>query len=271
MKIAVAGGDLRMLTVVKLFEESNWECSKFGLGESDVTLQNAIDGSAAVILPLPCNKGGYLNAPMSNELTNIGDVFAAGDGKTVFLGGKMPITDETHIDYSVREEFQLKNAVPTAEGAVALAMNALDISLNGANAVIAGYGRIGCYLANILKAMNCKTSVIVRREASRTLAEISGHRAFPFGHAECYKNADVVFNTVPSTVITENELSVMRPYTPIIDLASLPGGADEKSAEVHKIKIIHALALPGKVAPETAGRIIFDTAATILRERGIYV
>ncbi len=271
MKIAVAGGDLRMLTVAKMFEKSGWECSKFGLGETDVTLKDAINGSVAVILPLPCSKGGYLNAPMSNDLINIGDVFSAGDEKTVFLGGKMPTTDETHIDYSIREEFELKNAVPTAEGAIAIAMSELNITLNGANAVIVGYGRIGSYLANILKAMNCKTSVIARRESTRTLAKISGHAAFDFGHTDSYKTADIVFNTVPFTVIGERELSAMNPNASMIDLASLPGGVDEISAKKHNVKVIHALALPGKTAPETAGKIIFETTATILRERGICV
>jgi len=260
-----------MLTVAKMFEDFGVECSKFGLGETGITLKEAMVGSAAVILPLPCCKGGYLNAPLSNELINIGDVFSAGDENTLFLGGRMPITDKTHIDYSIREEFELKNAVPTAEGAIAIAMNELKITLNGANAVVVGYGRIGSYLANVLKAMNCKTSVIVRRESVRALAEISGHAAFYFGNAECYKNADVIFNTVPSTVIGDKELSVIQHHTPIIDLASLPGGVDESSAEKHNVKVIHALALPGKTAPETAGKIIFETALTILREKGICI
>ena len=181
----------------------------------------------------------------------------------------MPITDENHIDYSLREEFLIKNAVPTAEGAIEIALRESDITLNGANAAVIGYGRIGKYLSEILSGLNCNVSVVARKESARANAEISGFSTYNFGNTDVYKNADIVFNTVPTTVIGEDELSVMRPETKIIDLASLPGGVDEKSAKAHNVTIIRALALPGKVAPTTAGKIIFDTVTAILRERGV--
>ena len=183
----------------------------------------------------------------------------------------MPICDETHIDYALRDEVQLRNAVPTAEGAVAIAMQELNITLSRANAVIIGYGRIGNYLAKILKDLNCNTAVIARKASARALAQISGHGAFDFDFCEVYKTADVVFNTVPSIVLHEKELSALKKGAFVIDLASLPGGVDGKAAEKYGIKVIHALALPGKVAPVTAGEIIFDTVISILSERGIFI
>ena len=181
----------------------------------------------------------------------------------------MPITDERHIDYSLREEFLIKNAVPTAEGAIEIALQELNTTLNGANTVVVGYGRIGKYLAEILKGLNCNVSVIARKESARANAEISGNKAFNFGVTDVYKNADIVFNTVPFTVIGDIELTAMRPDTTVIDLASLPGGVDEESAKANNVKVIRALALPGKTAPETAGRVIFETVVTILREKGV--
>ncbi|MCD8126167.1 MAG: hypothetical protein LUD82_01415 [Clostridiales bacterium] len=52
----------------------------------------------------------------------------------------------------------------------------------------------------------------------------------------------------------------------IIDLASQPGGVDYEAAARLGIKAIHALSLPGKVAPETSGRIIRDTVYHIMQE-----
>ena len=269
MKIAVAGGDLRMHTVARMLNDSGAECVKFGLEETNVALTDAFKDAVAVILPLPCCKGGYLNTPMSNVLINIGDIFSAGGEKTIFLGGKMPIIDERHIDYSLREEFLIKNAVPTAEGAIEIALQELNTTLNGANAVVVGYGRIGKYLAEILKGLNCNVSVIARKESARATAEISGHTTFAFGEIDVYKSADIVFNTVPFTVIGDTELKAIHRGTAIIDLASLPGGVDEESAKTNNVKMIRALALPGKTAPETAGRVIFETVVTILREQGV--
>ena len=54
----------------------------------------------------------------------------------------------------------------------------------------------------------------------------------------------------------------------VIDLASLPGGTDFDAAEALGIQAEHALALPGKCAPDTAGALIAQTVLTILQERG---
>ena len=52
----------------------------------------------------------------------------------------------------------------------------------------------------------------------------------------------------------------------IIDLASYPGGVDFAYAEKCGIKAIHALSLPGKIAPKSAGEIIESTILNILKE-----
>lgn len=270
MKIAIAGGDARMLTVARLLEASGNECIKIALGGQNFETDNALKDTAAVVLPLPCEKGGILNAPMSNEAVNIGDIFAAGGADTLFIGGKLPARGENFIDYSTRDDFRLYNAVPTAEGAIAIAMQELKTTLNGANALVLGYGRIGNYLSQALKGLNALVTVAARRPESRALAEISGITAISFDElASALPKADIVFNTVPHTVLGINELTLLKKETAVIDLASANGGTDKASAAECGIKIIHALALPGKVAPESAGRIIYETVVTVLRERGL--
>jgi dipicolinate synthase subunit A len=269
MRIAVAGGDLRMLTVARLLKASGNECIKLALGENQSLKTDALRRCDAVILPLPCIKGGYLNAPMSHDKINIDDIFELCGKDTLFLGGGLPFTDETHIDYSKREELLLKNAVPTAEGAVAIAMAELNTVLNGTSALVLGYGRIGNYLSEILKGLNCKVTVAARRASARALAEMSGYRACTFEDADIFSSADVIFNTVPFTVLGKNELALIKRGVAIIDLASHPGGTDADEAQKAGIKVINALSLPGKYAPETAGRIIFDTVVSIMRERGM--
>jgi dipicolinate synthase subunit A len=55
----------------------------------------------------------------------------------------------------------------------------------------------------------------------------------------------------------------------IIDLASYPGGVDFEADSRLKIKSIHALSLPGKIAPKTAGAIIKSTIYDIINEEAI--
>ena len=52
----------------------------------------------------------------------------------------------------------------------------------------------------------------------------------------------------------------------VIDLASMPGGVDLRSAERLGIKTVHALSLPGKVAPKASGIIIKNAVYNIIRE-----
>lgn len=46
-------------------------------------------------------------------------------------------------DYYAREECMVANAVPTAEGAVQVAMEELPITLHSARVLILGFGRVG--------------------------------------------------------------------------------------------------------------------------------
>ncbi len=270
MKITIAGGDLRMITVGRLLAEDGFECAGSGV-KTKAELLSALKNADAVIFPMPCSKSGFLNAPDLQEKISLDEVISACGEKALIIGGYIPSGYKNVVDYALREELLLKNAVPTAEGAVALAMQELQTTLHGSNALVVGFGRIGSYLASLLKGFGAKTTVVARSLKSRAQAAMLGVDAVGFDEFEAsLSNADVVFNTVPFTVIGENELNALRYGVAVIDLASLPGGVDEVAAEKHGAKLIRALALPGKVAPETAGRIIYETVISILRERGLF-
>ena len=49
-------------------------------------------------------------------------------------------------------------------------------------------------------------------------------------------------------------------------MASNPGGIDKKGEKERNLKLIWALALPGKVAPVTTAEFIKDTIYNILKE-----
>lgn len=280
MKIAIAGGDLRMLTAGSLLAERGYVCHGFGFGERitdypKITKSSpleALENASAVILPLPCEKDGFLNTPFSSSRMILDDVFASAGNDALFIGGRMPKSGNRFVDYSEREDFKIKNAVPTAEGAIALAMKELSTTLYGANAIVTGYGRIGKYLSAVLRDLGASVTVLARGVDSRAYAEANRIKAVGFEQIKApLSDADVVFNTVPSIVIGESELSVMKSGSIIIDLASLPGGVDENAARNYGISFLRALSLPGKVAPTTAGRIVFETVYSILLEKGVTV
>jgi dipicolinate synthase subunit A len=79
---------------------------------------------------------------------------------------------------------------------------------------------------------------------------------------------DIIFNTIPNMILTEERLRTIKKDALIIDLASKPGGVDFEAAHRLGIKTVHALSLPGKVAPVTSGCVIAQTICNILSERG---
>ena len=272
MKIAVIGGDERMSTVARLFRKSGFDCITAATGNQANNVFEAIKDSAVTVLPLPCQKGGKLNAPTSNEEIYVDDIFAAGSGKTLFIGGMLPSDLPQSEDISLREDFLLKNAVLTAEGAVEIALRERSQTLFGANTAVFGYGRIGARIASLLNAFGAKTTVVARRSQSRTLAEISNHRAVGLAESRAVlKNADIVFNTVPSNIFGKTELMSLRSDSLFIELASEPYGIKEEDKAFCAARMIVASGLPGKTASESAGRIIFETVIEIMRERGLPV
>ncbi|MGN0624061.1 MAG: dipicolinate synthase subunit DpsA, partial [Oscillospiraceae bacterium] len=97
----------------------------------------------------------------------------------------------------------------------------------------------------------------------------SGYGAFHinelYGHMGKY---ELIINTVPSMVLDSQMLAAVAKDTIIIDLASKPGGVDFKAAAKMNRRAIHALSLPGKVAPITSGEIISEVVKNIIIERG---
>ena len=109
-----------------------------------------------------------------------------------------------------------------------------------------------------------------RKFADLAWAESCGYGIEHTGQLEgwlcCY---DLVVNTVPARILSEEDLEDLRPGCLVIDLASKPGGVDLEAAARLGVKVIWALSLPGKVAPVTAGKSIKITIYNILHELGV--
>ena len=68
--------------------------------------------------------------------------------------------------------------MPTAEGAIQLAMEELPITLHGARVLVIGYGRLGRVLADRLAGLKARVSVAARPGLGRELRLRRGaHRA----------------------------------------------------------------------------------------------
>lgn len=286
-KIALIGGDQRQLFVAECFADkgycvSVWGCDTYGIDSrihTNESLSEAIEGADTIILPLPTSKDGmYLNCPGSVERVTFEEITErVKRSQNIVAGNVSPemllICSKKGLkiyDCMDSERFKILNAIPTAEGAVEIAMRELPFTVHGSKSLVVGFGRIGKALSKLLKAMDSDVYVSARKEADRAMAEMYGYVSIkPEEICKAAGDADVIFNTVPFKMLNKPIISNIRKGTPIIDLASLPGGVDMISAEECGIKVIHALSLPGKVAPKTAGRIMADCITDMLYANGV--
>lgn len=128
-------------------------------------------------------------------------------------------------------------------------------------------------LGRLLRGIGAEVAVSARRAEDLAMGAVNGLTAVRFGtdaYRAAAKKADVIFNTVPAKIIDRALLQELERCRLVIDLASGKGGVDFAAANACGIKAIHALSLPGKVAPFTAGEIICDCVVELLvRERVI--
>lgn len=278
--ILAAGGDARQLYCAERLA-AHFDISVTGFSESAFPEGMSLKRLSAagkspfdcVILPIPALDGeGFVNTPLSQEklpLETIRGLLAPGG--IVFAGR---VTEELRrafpenpvIDYSAREELCLRNAVPTAEGAVQIALSELPVTLCGLPVLIIGLGRIGTALAGILRGFGAQVTAAVRSPVGRAKAAAMGIPAVSCG--ELPTDFGLVVNTAPELVLDREKLGNFGTSTLFIDLASKPGGIDMEAAAELGLKVIWALGLPGRCAPVTAGYIAADTIAGIIEERG---
>lgn len=160
-------------------------------------------------------------------------------------------------------------ALPTAEGALQLAMESTDRTLHGSRCLIIGYGRIGRLLADRLLALGAEVTVSARKYGDLAWIEARGCRSVRIGALAGHLDRfDLIFNTAPALILDEARLRETREDCVIIDLASAPGGVDLEAARRLARQAIPAPGLPGKVAPRTAAAAIRDSVYHILEERG---
>ena len=282
----VVGGDMRQAKLAELLSADGHAVHTFALEElgplEGVRQEKGLaeaELADCVVLPLPAAGGdGRLNAPLSRLSLPLAEVFSALRPGQVVCAGRVDAPARAQAealgltlrDYFAREELAVANAVPTAEGAIQIAMEELPITLHGARALVIGYGRLGRALAPRLAGLGARVSVAARKYADLAWAESFGFGTEHTGQLRPWLcGYDLVVNTVPARVLGEAELAELRPDCLVIDLASKPGGVDLDAAARLGKKVVWALSLPGKVAPVTAGRAIRTAIYNILSELGV--
>ena len=286
-KYSVIGGDLRSVKLanqlltdgnkVKIFGFKN---AGFEVGiKEEEDLKSAIIDVDVVIGPLPCsNDNENINAPFHNEKIFLNEVFKTMNKNQLFIAGRISekivhmaqVYNIYTIDILEREEMAVLNVIPTAEGAIQIAMEETPITLHQSNVLILGFGRIGKILAKMLDGIGANVFVEARKYSDIAWVRSYGYNPVMLNELGQYiSEMDILFNTIPHIILDTDLLSKVKQEVLIIDLASKPGGVDFEKAKGMGIKTIWALSLPGKVAPVSAAKFIKETIYNIIEELGV--
>lgn len=283
IKIAVIGGDDRELILVAELVKMGATVAVAGFPREMVghgafvvnSLMEACKDAEVVILPLPgTSPQGMVRAIYAeNPLVLTEEVMAAMAEKAlIIIGSARSFLKEwafrrnySLIEVAEMDELAILNSIPSAEGALQIAMEETQITIHGSQSCIIGFGRVAVTLARMLKALGAEVTVVARNRGQLARAYEMGCTRAEYADLKQIMNyADIVFNTVPSLVLTRDILKHARQETVVIDLASQPGGTDFEAANTFGLKAILAPGLPGKVAPVSAGKILADVIPTLI-------
>lgn len=269
--IGFLGGDARMACLARLIAADGYGVKTWSLaGMPDAGKPSEVTSADRLVLPVPLAKDGRL----TGTNLSLDELWQRLNAQTPVYAGAVPAAERERAealglrvtDYFADEALAVRNAVPTAEGALAIAMERMDVTLRGAPCLVVGFGRIGKLLAHDLAALGAGVSVGARKAADLAWIEALGYRPL-HTHALAGELGGfrAVFNTVPDMVLGEALLRELRRDCVLIELASRPG-IDAEAAGALGLDCVKAGGLPGKVAPETAALAIRNTLYRIWRE-----
>ncbi len=261
LKIIVLGGDERQKYLTENLKAKGYNTEHIFTKEN---LKEKINSSDYVVLPLPSTKDKItVFNTLSDDKIYISDLQEYIKNQKVFTC-KLMLEGKNCRDYSILDSFAIKNAVPTAEGAIALAVLHSKKTLFSNKALIIGNGRIGKILSIMLKNMGADVTVSARKESDLSFIEAFNMKNIRTSDINSVASQfDFVFNTVDFPVIDTEFLRGMKKDALLIELASHPGGIYGDKAAA-KCEIINAQGLPGKYSPITAAEILTDTVISLI-------
>ena len=226
-KCALVGGDGRQILLGRLLEQEGFPVTRFALPEGEKYLEGALAEAGCVLLPLPVEREGLLNASLCNEQKWPMEQILEAIPRGTLVSARLKKLGEQQglrlVDYGAREDFLCRNAAITAEGALQLAMGHHQESLGDTRCLVLGYGRCGKALCRALSGIT-RPWVWARRPEVRAQARAEGFFA-PDTLEEGLRGAGVIFNTVPALLIGEGQAGILEKDSLYLELAGNPGGA----------------------------------------------
>lgn len=279
-KFLVVGGDLRNVELAKLLKEDRKIVYTYGMNvNSTEKLETLLEDVEVVIGPIPFSRDGLnVNSKFVESKILIKDLLEKIKGKILIAGNISEDVKKLAENYNIQvidvmnsEKLAVLNTIATSEGTIELMIANTDTIIFESNVLILGFGRVAKTLANRLKGLVKSITCASRENDELAWIEVYGYEKMNLNDlVKCQeskkylKNYDVIINTIPSMILDAEKLQYVNKEALLIDLASNLGGIDKEEAKKQGLKLIHALGLPGKVAPKSSAKFIKDMIYEII-------
>lgn len=161
----------------------------------------------------------------------------------ICIGGK---------NYSYSEAFTVSNSISTVEGALSLAINNTHKTIKDSRILVLGFGFLGKELAKSFSLLGGLVTVAARKPKDLCIAKSTGYNTVFLKELGAL-DYDIILNTIPAQVLTQANVNHNK-HCIFIELASTP--AFDKN--IWNFQLIMAGGLPGKYAPYTAAKDLFE-------------
>lgn len=198
-----------------------------------------------LLLPVPCRLSREQTADILNQLPPSISV----------IGGFLDRPELAHyrcLDLLKDPRYLAKNAMITAYCAIELAQKEMAVTWEDCPVLLLGWGRIGKCLGGLLKNLGAQVSIAARKETDLAMIAALGCDGREISQLDyILRRYRVIFNTVPFPVLSRAQAELCREDCVLVELASAPG--------IDAPNVIDGRGLPGKMAPESAGKLIART------------
>lgn len=282
--MTVIGGDQRNAYLAALLMQDGYDVEVYGFDRYHGTLppqakslSTAVEAAECIIGPTPCSHNGIaLQMSYSEELILLDTLFSHMHPQQPFYAGHIsaPVLTQAKardiicVDLLKQEELACLNAIPTAEGAIKIAIENTDFTLHGAQVLVMGYGRIGKMLCKMLHGIGATVHPLVFSPQESAVARSFGYQPLTLRQLNRrLPEMELIFNTVPSVLLDVSNLELIDRHTLLIDVASAPHGVDYSLAKEKGLTVLFTGSLPGITAPRSAAQYMKETILRLLEEQ----
>ena len=273
-KFLVIGGDLRNVELAKILKEDGKIVYTYGMNiDSTEKLETILEDVEVVVGPIPFSRDSLtVTSTFVESKILIKELLEKMRGKILIAGNISEDVKKLAKSYNIQvidvmksEKLAVLNTIATAEGTIELMIANTDTIIFDSNVLILGFGRVAKTLANRLKGLVKSITCASREDDELAWIEVYGYEKLDLKDfvkcqesKKCLENYKVIINTIPSMILDAEKLQYVNKEVLLIDLASNPGGIDKEETKKQGLKLIHALGLPGKVAPKSSAKFIKD-------------